>query len=329
MNSSLTIPSKANLMKHLTILVCVSLLTLSNAIAQSYPNKTIRMVVGFVAGGPTDAIARVYAQRLSNVVGQQVVIENKGGADGVIAADIVAKSAPDGYTLFFISAGHAINASFYPKVPYRTVEDFAPVILVGESPNIIAVTSSLPVNTLREFIALAKSKPNALNYGATSSPTLLATELFKSLAGIQIMRIPFKGAAPAMAAVMSGDVQLVISGIGTTLPQVKGGNLKGLAVTGAKRSPLAPEIPTVVESGINFIATTWYGLLAPAGTPTNIIQRLNTASRKLLEDPEFKAQVAPQGVVLNPSTPEEFGTFLRSEVALWSKVVKDTGVKAE
>jgi tripartite-type tricarboxylate transporter receptor subunit TctC len=214
-------------------------------------------------------------------------------------------------------------------VPYRTVEDFAPITLVGESPNMIAVTPSLPVNTLKEFIALAKSKPGALNYGATSSPTLLATELFGALAGIQLTRIPFKGAAPAMAAVMSGDVQLVISGIGTTLPQVKGGKLKGLAVTGAKRSPLAPEIPTVVESGINFVATTWYGVLAPAGTPPAVIARLNAASRSLLEDAEVKAQAAPQGVVLTPSTPEEFGTFLRSEVALWAKVVKDTGIKAE
>ena len=316
-------------MKRLAFAIVTFLFALSNATAQTYPTKPIRMVVGFVAGGPTDAIARVFALRLGNVLGQQVVIENKGGADGVIAGDLVAKSTPDGYTLFFISAGHAINASFYPKVPYRTVEDFAAVTLVGESPNMIAVTPSLPANTLKEFIALAKSKPGALNYGATSSPTLLATELFDSLAGIQITRIPFKGAAPAMAAVMSGDVQLVISGIGTTLPQVKGGKLKGLAVTGAKRSPLAPEIPTVVESGINFIATTWYGLLAPAGTPAAIIQRLNAASRTLLEDPEVKAQAAPQGVVLTASTPDEFASFLRSEVALWAKVVKDSGVKAE
>ncbi len=310
-------------------LLLAYLFTLPGALAQTYPTKPIRMVVGFVAGGPTDAIARVFAQRLGNVLGQQVVIENRGGADGVIAADVVAKAVPDGYTLFFASAGHAINASFYPKLPYRTVEDFAPVTLIGESPNIIAVTPSLPVKDLREFVALAKSKPGALNYGATSSPTLLATELFDSLAGIKITRIPFKGAAPAMAAVMSGDVQLVISGIGTTLPQVRGGKLKGLAVTGARRSPLAPDMPTVVESGINFVATTWYGVLAPAGTPPAIIQRLNSVSRTLLEDSDVKAQAAPQGVVFTPSTPEEFGAFLRAEVALWAKVVKDTGIKAE
>jgi tripartite-type tricarboxylate transporter receptor subunit TctC len=200
---------------------------------------------------------------------------------------------------------------------------------VGESPNLIAVTPSLPANSLREFIALAKAKPGALNYGATSSPTHLATELFTSMAGIQVTRIPYKGAAPAMTALMAGDVQLVLSGIGTMLPQVKGGRLKGLAVTSAQRSPLAPEIPTVVESGLNYVATTWYGLLAPAGTLRPVIDRLNTEARTALTDEAMKAQLAPQGVVPTPSTPEEFGAFLRAEVATWARVVQATGVKVE
>jgi tripartite-type tricarboxylate transporter receptor subunit TctC len=307
----------------------VSMVTSTTALAQTYPSKPIRMVVGFSAGGPTDALARLYAQRLSSVLGQQVTVDNRGGADGVIAAELVSKSAPDGYTIYFASAGHAINASFYSKVPYRTIEDFIPVTMVGESPNIIAVTPTLPVKDLREFIALAKSKPGALNYGATSSPTLLATELFDRMAGIQITRIPFKGAAPAMAAVMSGDVQLVISGIGTTLPQVKAGKLKGLAVTGSKRSPLAPDLPTVEELGINYVANTWYGVLAPAGTPKAVIDRLNSASRTVIDDPETKALATPQGVVLTASTPEEFSNFMRSEVVRWAKVVKDANVRAE
>ena len=310
-------------------LAFTSLLTSTQAWAQAYPTQPIRMVVGFVAGGPTDALARLYAQRLSTVLGQQVVVYNRGGADSLIASEFVAKAAPDGYTIYFASAGHAINASFYPKVPYRTIEDFAPVAMVGESPNIIAVTPSLPVKDLREFIALAKSKPGVLNYGATSSPTLLATELFDQMAGIQITRIPFKGAAPAMASVIAGDVHLVISGIGTMLPQVKAGKLKGLAVTGAQRSPLAPDIPTVVESDIDYVATTWYGVLAPAGTPKAIVDRLNAATRTLIEDPETKALVTPQGVVLTAKTPEEFGSFMRAEVERWAKVVKETGIKAE
>jgi tripartite-type tricarboxylate transporter receptor subunit TctC len=297
--------------------------------AQTWPAKPVRMVVGFVAGGPTDALARLYAARLGERLGQQVVIENRGGADGVIAADAVAKSAPDGYTLFFASAGHAINASLYKSVPYRTVEDFEAVTRIGESPNLIAVTPSLPAGDVKQFIALAKAKPGALNYGATSSPTHLATELFASMAGIQLTRIPYKGAAPAMTALMAGDVQMVLSGIGTMLPQVKGGRLKAIAVTGPTRSPLAPEIPTVAEAGIDFVATTWYGLMAPAGTPRPIVERLNKETRALLADEAVKTVLAPQGVVATPSTPEEFNAFLRGEVAKWAKVVKDTGAKVE
>jgi tripartite-type tricarboxylate transporter receptor subunit TctC len=309
----------------ITLLFFVS----TSVLAQSYPSKPVRMVVGFVAGGPTDALARIVALRLSGALGQQVVVENRGGADGIIGADVVAKSAPDGYTIFFASAGHAINASLYAKVPYRTVEDFDPITRIGESPNILAVTPSLPAKDLRELIALAKAKPGELNYGATSSPTHLATELLASNAGIKLTRVPYKGAAPAMQALMAGDVQIVLSGIGTMLPQAKAGRIKALAVTGAERSPLAPEIPTVVESGIKYVATTWYGLLAPAGTPRPVIDRLNQAARTSLDDPATKAQLAPQGVVLQLSTPEEFGAFLRSEVATWAKVVQDSGARVE
>ena len=311
------------------LIAIVFLLASTSALAQAYPSKPIRMVVGFVAGGPTDALARIVALRLGGALGQQVVVENRGGADGIIGADVVAKSTPDGYTIFFASAGHAINASLYAKVPYRTIEDFEPITRVGESPNIIAVTPSLPTKDLRELIALAKAKPGELNYGATSSPTHLATELLASSAGIKLTRVPYKGAAPAMQALMAGDVQIVLSGIGTMLPQAKAGRIKALAVTGAERSPLAPEIPTVVESGLKYVATTWYGLLAPAGTPRPVIDRLNQAARTALDDPATKAQLAPQGVVLQLSTPEEFGAFLRSEVATWAKVVQDSGARVE
>ena len=309
--------------------IALLLFASTSVLAQSYPSKPIRMVVGFVAGGPTDALARIVALRLSGALGQQVVVENRGGADGIIGADAVAKSTPDGYTIFFASAGHAINASLYAKVPYRTVEDFDPITRIGESPNIIADTPSLPAKDLRDLIALAKAKPGELNYGATSSPTHLATELLASNAGIKLTRVPYKGAAPAMQALMAGDVQIVLSGIGTMLPQAKAGRIKALAVTGAERSPLAPELPTVVESGIKYVATTWYGLLASAGTPRPVIDRLNQAARTSLDDPATKAQLAPQGVVLQLSTPEEFGAFLRSEVATWAKVVQDSGARVE
>ena len=317
-------------MKMKILLIAALSLTVELAVAQSYPAKPVRLVVGFVAGGPTDALARLYAQRLGTALGQQVVVENRGGADGLIAAEAVARSTPDGYTLFFASSGHAINASLYKTVPYRTLEDFEPVALVGESPNLLAVPAALPAKDLREFIAMAKAKPGVLNYGATSSPTHLATELFTSMAGIQLTRIPFKGAAPAMTALMAGDVQLVLSGIGTMLPQVKAGRLKGLAVTSASRSPLAPEIPTVVESGLpGYVATTWYGVLAPAGTPRPIVERVNRDTVALLADPATRASLNTQGVATQPMTPEQFGAFVRDEVAKWAKVVQATGVRVE
>ena len=314
-------------MKRFSLLL--SIFITGSAWAQAYPSKPVRLVVGFVAGGPTDALARIVAQRLGGALGQQVLVENRGGADGVIGADSVAKSPPDGHTLFFATSGHAINASLYKSVPYRTADDFEAITRIGDSPNILAVTPSLPVKDLRELIALAKSKPGELNYGATSSPTHLATELLASNAGITLTRIPYKGAAPAMQALMAGDVQIVLSGIGTMLPQAKAGRIKAIAVTGAQRSPLAPEIPTVVESGLKYVATTWYGLLAPAGTPRPIIDRLNRDTRAVLDDPAMKAQLAPQGIELAPSTPEEFGAFLRAEVATWAKVVQATGARAE
>ena len=317
-------------MKMKILLIAALSLLVELAVAQSYPAKPVRLVVGFVAGGPTDALARLYAQRLGTALGQQVVVENRGGADGLIAAEAVARSTPDGYTLFFASSGHAINASLYKTVPYRTLEDFEPVALVGESPNLLAVPAALPAKDLREFIAMAKAKPGVLNYGATSSPTHLATELFTSMAGIQLTRIPFKGAAPAMTALMAGDVQLVLSGIGTMLPQVKAGRLKGLAVTSASRSPLAPEIPTVVESGLpGYVATTWYGVLAPAGTPRPIVERVNRDTVALLADPATRASLNTQGVATQPMTPEQFGAFVRDEVAKWAKVVQATGVRVE
>ena len=302
----------------------------SMAHAQTYPTKSIRMIVGFPGGGPTDALARIYAQRLSGFLGQHVLVDNRGGADGLIGAQAVARSTPDGYTLFFASAGHAINASLYRTVPFRTIEDFEPVVRIGESPNIVAVSPTLPVKDMRDLIALAKAKPNALNYGATSSPTLLATELLTSMAGIQVVRVPYKGAAPAMAALMAGEIQIVLSGIGTMLGQVTAGKLKGLAVTGAKRSALALDIPTVSESGVpGYVATTWYGVLAPAGTPKSVIQKLNKDSRALLADAGMRAQLTPQGTELTPSTPEEFGSFIRAEIAKWAKVVQDTGIRIE
>lgn len=301
------------------------------ATAQPYPSKPVRMVVANPAGGPADGMARVLAQRLGGTLGQPVIIDNRPGADGLIGSTAVARAEPDGYTLYFTSSSHAVNASLYrASIQFRTVEDFEPVILIGDQPLAIAVPASLPVKDLREFLALAKAKPGALNYGTTASVTYLATALFVSMAGIDMTRIPYKGAAPAMAALMAGDVQLVLSGVGPVMPHVKAGRLKALAITGSARSSLAPEIPTASEAGVSgYVASPWYGVLAPARTPRAIVERLNREFRAAVEDPAVREQLAPQGMSLTPSTPDEFGRFIRDEVAKWGRVVQETGIKVE
>lgn len=313
------------------LVLCLGLLApAGEALAQSFPSRPLKLVVTFPAGGPVDAIGRVLAQRLAGPLGQQVLVDNRPGADGLIGAEAVARSPADGHTLYLAPAGHAINASLYAKVPYDSVRDFTPITLIGEAPNLVTINPNVPAANLREFVALAKSRKGQLNYGATSPPTHLATELLLQTAGMEITRIPFKGAAPATTALLAGDVQLVLSGIGTMLPHVKAGKLRGLAVTGAKRSPLAPDIPTVEEAGVSgYVATTWYGILAPANTPRPIVDRLNADFRKILADPEMKAQLLTQGVEPSPSTPEEFGRFLTGEIARWEKVVKATGARVD
>jgi tripartite-type tricarboxylate transporter receptor subunit TctC len=313
------------------VLLAVALGLPIAALAQAYPSKPVRMVVANPAGGPADGMARVLAQRLGSRLGEAVIVDNRPGADGVIGSTAVARAEPDGYTLYFTSSSHAVNASLYrASIPFNTVEDFEPVVLIGDQPLAIAVPASLPVKDLREFIALAKAKPGALNYGATASVTYLATALFTSMAGIEMTRVPYKGAAPAMTALMAGDIQLVLSGVGPVMPHVKSGRLKVLAVTGSARSALAPEIPTASEAGVpGYVAAPWYAVLAPARTPRAIVERLNREFRALLEDPGVREQLAPQGMTLTPSSPDELGRFIREEVAKWGKVVQDTGIKVE
>lgn len=298
---------------------------------QSWPQRPLRVLVGFVAGGPVDSIARIVASRLPHYLGQPVVVENRPGADASIAMEAVAKAAPDGYTLYLLQPGVSINPPLYGKVPFDPLRDFAPIVMIGESPNLVVINPAVPANTLREFLALARANPGKYFYGATSSPTLLATELLNNLAGVQTVRVPFKGASPAFTAVMAGDVQLVISGIGTLLPLARAGKVRGLAVTGLRRSALAPEIPTVDESGVSgYSATTWYGLAAPGATPRAIIERINSEMHKLLAEPEIRAQLKVQGVdEPRPGTPEQLMDLVRSELVKWERVVKSSGAKAE
>ena len=279
----------------------------ASAQAQSYPTKPVRLLVGFAPGGPTDMVARVVAQHLPKFLGQAVVVENRPGADASIAMEAVAKAAPDGYTLLLIQPGVAINPALYKSVAFDPVKDFAPISLIGESANLVAISTSVRAQTLKEFLVLAKESKGQLFYGATSSPTLLATELLNSMAGIHIVRVPFKGASPAFTALMSGDVQLVISGIGTLLPLAKAGKVRGIAVTSTKRTSLAPDVPTVDEAGLSgYAATTWYGVAAPKATSRAVIDRINADLRKVLADPEVKAQLLIQGIdEPTPTTPEQ------------------------
>jgi tripartite-type tricarboxylate transporter receptor subunit TctC len=278
--------------------------------AQTYPTKPIRILVGFAAGGPVDGVARVIAQALPAHLGQAVVVENRPGADANIAMEALARSAPDGYTLYLIQPG---------------------VVLIGSSPNLLAIARTLPAATLQEFIALAKARRGQLNYGATSSPTHLATELFNSMAGVEIVRVPFKGAPPALAALAAGDVQLVISSIGTLLPLHKAGKVRALAVTSSERSSIAPDIPTVAESGLpGYVATTWYGLAAPGATPPAIIDRLNRELRKTLAEPAVRTQLMNLGIdSITPGDPGELRELIRAELVKWDQVVKRSGARVD
>jgi tripartite-type tricarboxylate transporter receptor subunit TctC len=298
--------------------------------AQAYPSKPVRMVVGFAAGGPADVIARALGQRLATYLGKPVVIENRPGADANIAMEAVAHAAPDGYTLLLAQNGLSINPSLYGKVPFDPLKDFAPISLVGEASNFVVVHPSVPAHTLQEFIEYAKANPGKLNYASTSSPTHLATEMLNQMAGVNIVRIPYKGAAPAIPELLAGRVDMMVSSIGTLLPFVKANKVRALAVTSANRSSLTPDVPTVNEAGIpGYSATTWYGLVAPASTPRAIVERLNGDLRKILIEPEIKSLLLEQSIDASPSTPEEFGAFIHSDIAKWQKVVKTSGAKID
>lgn len=300
------------------------------AFAQAYPSKPLRMLVGFAAGGPADIIARLVATNLSTHLGQQVLVENRPGADANIAMEAAAKAPADGHTLLLGQSGLTINPSLYPKVPFDTMRDFAPVCFIGEATNLLVVHPSVPAQNLRDFIRLAKEQKGKLNYASTSSPTHLATELFNQMAGIDLVRVPYKGAAPAIPALISNDVQFMLTSIGTILPQVKAGKARALGVTSTARSSLAPDVPTVDEAGVpGYSATTWYGLLVPAGTPAAAIARLNAEMRKILAGPEIRAQLLIQSIEAAPGSPEEFGAFMKADYAKWERVVKLSGAKVD
>jgi len=303
------------------------------ASAQNYPNKPIRLVVPFPAAGTTDILARDVGQRLTQVLGQSVVVDNRAGAAGNIGSDIVAKSAPDGYTLLMCTVStHAINPGLYSKLPYDHVKDFAPVILVARVPNVLEVNPGVPVNSVADLIKLAKEKPGQINFASSGSGTSihLSGELFKTMAGVDMVHVPYKGSAPAVTDLVGGQVQVMFDNLPSSLAQIKAGKLRAVAVTSAQRAPALPNVPTIAESGLpGFEATSWFGVLAPAGTPPEIIRRLNAEIDKWLQSPEGKEKLLAQGAVPAGGSPDEFAVYIRSETDKWAKVIKASGAKVD
>ncbi len=300
--------------------------------AQSYPAKPIRIVVPYPPGGFNDTLGRTLAAKFTESWGQPAIVENKPGANTLIGSDFVAKSPPDGYTLLIVAFPFAVTPSLIKNMPYDTVKDFLPVILAAQSPNILVVNPELPVKSVGELIALAKSKPDGLSYASTGngSSNHISMELFKSLAGVKLVHIPYKGSAPAVTDLLGGQVQVMFDNAPNVMPQVKAGRLRALAQSGLTRSSIAPELPTVAEAGVQgYEVTVWFGLVAPAGTPREVIVKLNIEVLKILAMPDVRDRFLAQGVEPMGSTPEQFGEHIRAQMAKWGKVVRDAGVQAE
>ena len=306
--------------------------TSAAASAQAYPHKTIRMIVPFPAGGPTDIIARTVGQKLTDSMGQAVVIDNRGGSGGNIGADIVAKAAPDGYTLLMAIVSFAINPSLYSKLSFDPVKDFAPIARTGAATIIFVASPSVGAKTIKDMIALAKAKPKQYNFGSPGSgtPHHLAGELLNATAGIELTHIPYKGAAPAIADLLGGQVNTAFVSLPAALPHVKAGKLVGLGITSPGRSAVAPDLPTFAEAGLGgYAIENWYGALAPAGTPKDVINKLNTEIVKALQLPDVKERLISQGFETRTSTPDEFAAYLKTEIVKWAGIVKASGAKVD
>ena len=315
--------------------LCAVLLCLAAtlAFAQAYPNKPVRLVVPFPPGGTTDILARSVAQKLYEAWGQQVLIDNRPGAGGNIGTEIVAKAVPDGYTLLMGTVGtHAINSSLYSRLPFDPVKDFAPVTLVASVPNVLVVHPSLPAKSVKELIALIKAKPGELTFASSGNGTSihLAGELFKSMTGTTMLHIPYKGSAPALTDLLGGQTNMMFDNLPSSIQHIKSGKLRALAVTSSHRSSALPDVPTVAESGVpGFEASSWFGVLAPAGTPREIVNKINADIVKALSAPEIRERLSGQGAEPVGNTPEQFAAYIKAESAKWAKVVKESGAKVD
>lgn len=303
------------------------------AYAQQYPARPVRFIVPFAPGGSTDTLARAIGQKLGDAMGQQVVVDNRSGGNGNIGMEIVARAAPDGYTIVLgYIANLGIGPSLYEKLPFDPVKDYAPITQLASSPNILVAHPSVPAKTLKEFIGYAKANPQKVNYASAAVASLghLAGELLNAAAGIQMQHVPYKGSGQAVIDLLAGQVQVMFSGMSSVMPHIKAGKLRPLAMTGAQRSPATPDVPTIAESGFpGFEATAWYGVLAPAGTPRAIVGRLHDEIVRALKLPDVKERLESVGFELVGGTPEAFGTYIKAEIGKWAKVVRASGIKAE
>jgi tripartite-type tricarboxylate transporter receptor subunit TctC len=300
--------------------------------AQPYPSKAIRVVVAFAPGGIADFAARSVSQKLSETLGVPVVVENRAGAGGITGAEVVAKAAPDGYTLLVTSISHTINPSVRKNLPFDAVRDFAPVTLIADAPNFLVVHPSLPPKSVKELVALARARPGQVTYASsgTGTSTHLSGEMFKAMARIDIVHVPYKGGGPAVIDLIGGHVLMMFSTLPSVLQQVRAGKLRGLAVTGGRRFPAAREFPTMIEAGIaGFEVSGWSGMFAPAGTPKDAVGRLAGEIAMILRAPEVKERFFVQGAEPVGNTPEEFAAFVKSEIAKWKKVVEFSGMRAD
>jgi len=301
--------------------------------AQVYPSKPIRLIVPFAAGGGNDNVARLVGKRLADSLGQPVLVDNRPGAGGVVGAELAAKAAPDGYTLFLGGVGsHAINPNLHDKLPYDPIRDFAPVALLAQAPLILVVHPSVPARDISEFIAYARANPGRLNFASNGngSSSQLAAVMFDSMAGVDMVHVPYKGLSPALSDLLSGQVQVMFSSVVAILPHIKAGKLRALAVTGARRLASMPELPTIAESGLaGYEASSWYGILAPAGTPRDIVTKLNTELGRALEQPEVKNSLLAEGAEPIGGTPERFAAHIRSDKERLGALIRDAKIRLE
>ncbi len=313
------------------IIALIAVALSAMAAAQNYPTKAIRMIVPYPPGGGNDTMARTVGQKMSESLGQQVVIDNRGGAGGNIGAEMAAHAAPDGYTLFLGGTGsHGTNPNLQ-KVPYDPVADFAPISLIASAPLLVVVNNSVPAKSIKELVALAKARPGQLNFASSGTGTIahLAAELLNSMGGIKMQHVPYKGTGPALTELLAGQVQVMLNSAVSMLPQVRGGKLRALAMTGAKRFAAMPDLPAVAETLPGYEAASWYGILAPARTPRPIIDRLNREIVSVAQRPEVRERMIADGAEPVGNSPEEFAAHIKRELARWGKVIKDANIRLE